>query len=269
MTVGKYVNANGLDIYYMEYGGGRPLILLHGATDTHKLWSPFIPELSKIFQVFTPDSRGHGRTLNPLGTLSYPLMADDLAAFIQELDLEKPLIFGYSDGGQTALDFGIRYPDVAGALVIGGAWYRFSEEYQDALKQAGFIGAGEIDFHIYEKFAPTDWKERMGKFHPNPEPNYPEELLKNLATLFWTPLNYAVEDFQKILAPSLVIIGELDEMVQPDESQEMASLIPGAELEVISGATHTQVIVPEGECLPIVIDFLLRTMNGGQGASII
>ena len=261
MVEGRYIPANGLEIFYRESGRGKPLILLHGATDTHKLWQSFVPTLSKSFRVFTPDSRGHGRTLNPSQELSYQTLADDLAAFINELDLKRPFVFGYSDGGQAALDFGMRYPDIPGALVIGGAWYRFSAEYQDGLRQAGFTGPGEIDFQIYGDFAPEDWKERMSMFHLNPDPNYPEVLLKNLATLFWTPLNYGKEDFQKILAPTLVLVGELDEMVRPEESREMASLIPEAKLAVIPGATHTQVIIPGGECLPIVIDFLLRQMD--------
>jgi len=261
MVDGKYIHANGLEIFYQDAGQGRPLILLHGATDTHKLWQSSVPTLSKSFRVFTPDSRGHGRTLNPSQGLSYQTLADDLAAFIYELDLKRPFVFGYSDGGQAALDFGMRYPDIPGALVIGGAWYRFSTEYQETLRQAGFIGPGEIDFQIYSELAPEDWKERMSKFHLNPDPNYPDALLKNLATLFWTPLNYGKEDFQKILAPTLVLIGELDEMVQPEESREMALLIREGELAVIPGATHTQVIVPGGEWLPIVTDFLLRQMD--------
>ncbi len=150
MAEGKFVNANGLDIYYQEYGKGRPLILLHGATDTHKLWKPFIPEFSKFFRVITPDTRGHGRTLNPAGELSYQVMADDLAEFIQDLDLEKPFMFGYSDGGQTALDFGMRYPDIPGALVIGGAWYQFSAEYQDSLRQGqDLLGPVRLIFRSY------------------------------------------------------------------------------------------------------------------------
>jgi len=261
MAEGKFVKANGLNVYYKVVGDGRPLILLHGATDTHKLWDPFIPEFSPSFRVFTPDSRGHGQTMNPVADLSYPVMADDLAGFIQELDLEKPFIFGYSDGGQTALDFGMRFPEIAGALVIGGAWYRFSTEYQAALKKAGFIGGGEIDFQIYEKSAPADWKERMGRFHINPDPNYPDTLLRSLASLFWTPLNYVKEDFLKIKAPILILVGEQDEFVPPEESREMAAMIPGAELALIPGTTHTQVIVPGGACLPIVIDFLLNQLD--------
>ena len=178
MAEGKYLTANGLDIYYRDHGQGRPLILLHGATDTHKLWDSYISGFSKSFRVITPDTRGHGRTLNPAGVLSYQVMADDLAGLIQALDLKKPFIFGYSDGGQAALDFGMRYPEIPGALVIGGAWYKFSAEYQDSLRQAGFIGPGEIDFQIYGEFAPEDWKERMSNFHLNPDPNYPETLLK-------------------------------------------------------------------------------------------
>ncbi len=143
MTEDIFILANGLDIFFQEAGQGRPLILLHGATDTHTLWKPFIPGLSKYFKVITPDSRGHGRTFNPIGTLSYKVMADDLAAFIQAKRLEKPFVFGYSDGGQAALDFGMRYPDIPGALVIGGAWYRFSKEYRCGLSRAGFVGPGK------------------------------------------------------------------------------------------------------------------------------
>lgn len=258
MAEGKFIHANGADIFYQEVGQGKPLILLHGATDTHALWTTSIPYFSKSYTVIAPDSRGHGRTLNPLGMLSYPLMADDLAAFIQELNLEKPYVFGYSDGGQIALDLGMRYPNLAGALVIGGAWFRFSAEYQHALKAAGFIGAGELDFQTYEKFAPPDWRERMGKYHPHPDPDYPEVLLRNLASLFWTPLNYDQEDFLQIQVPTLILVGEEDEMVPPEESRQMAAMIPGAEFAAIPDATHNQVIVREGEYLPIVIDFLSR-----------
>ncbi len=98
----------------------------------------------------------------------------------------------------------------------------------------------------------------MADYHLNPDPDYPEILLRQLAKLFWTPLNYKKEDLLKITAPTLILTGELDEIVPPEESREMASLIPGAELAVIPDATHTQMIVPGGKCLPIVIEFLQR-----------
>ncbi len=255
---GYYFTANGLDIFYKEGGEGQPLILLHGATDTHKMWDPHLPEFSKYFRVITPDSRGHGRTLNPTRQISYQLMADDLAGLIRELKLEKPYIFGYSDGGQAVLDFGMRYPDLAGALVIGGTWYRFSEEYQAAITRAGFVSLGKVDFEVFEKNAPPDWEERMRSAHPDPDPDYPRILLESLAQLWWTPLDYTEDDFKKITAPTLIIMGEKDEMIALAEAEEMAALIPGAELAVIPGAKHNDVLVEGGLFISLLLGFLSR-----------
>src|SRR4029077_7459036 len=77
--------------------------------------------------VFALDGRGHGQTNNPTNTFSYRAMADDVAAFIQALNIDTPLILGFSDGGQIALDLGIRYPALARALVIVGAYSGLTE----------------------------------------------------------------------------------------------------------------------------------------------
>ena len=251
----NYISANGVDIYYRESGQGQPLILLHGATDTHRLWDPHLPGLSKHFRVITPDCRGHGLSLNPSRQISYQLMADDLADLIQKLKLGKPFIFGYSDGGQAALDFGMRYPDLPGALVIGGAWYRFSNEYQEAISKAGFVYPGVIDWEIYQQFAPPDWEARLRAAHPDPDPEYPRILLESLAKLWWTPLNYTKGDFKRITAPTLIIMGEKDEMIPLAEGEEMAVLISGAELAVIPGAKHNDVLRQGGLIINLLVEF--------------
>ena len=258
MTEGKYIQANGLEIFYQESGTGRPLVLLHGATDTHEFWNPFIPFFSERYRVIAPDNRGHGRTINPDSHLTYPMMADDLVGLIQALDLDSPLIFGYSDGGQAALDFAIRYPGLAGALVIGGIWFQFSQTYQDAIRKAGFISDGLIDYEVFERQVPENWEERLGEVHIDPRPDYPRILLSNLAQLWWTPLNYTGEDFQKVSVPILIIMGEKDEMISWEEGQELSSQIPQAEFTLIPDAEHTEVIVEQGAFLNLVLDFLAR-----------
>jgi len=254
----KYISANGLKIHYREWGSGRPLVLLHGATETHALWSPFLPTLTQEYRVITPDSRGHGRTVNPEPHLSYQMMGDDLAGFIRALDLDSPLIFGYSDGGQAALDLGIHYPDLPGALVIGGVWVRFSRDYQNTISAAGFVPPGEMDFDLYEKQAPADWEERLRRMHRDPRPEYPRILLANLAELWWTPLGYSDEDFRNISAPVLILMGEKDEAIPLEEARELAKKIPRAELAVIPGAGHNDVIVCGGAFLEITLGFLRR-----------
>lgn len=253
---GHFVTANGINIFYRDQGIGKPLVLLHGGTDTHRFWNPHLPIFLEHFRVITPDSRGHGRTINPSRELSYRMMADDLVDFIQKLELERPFIFGYSDGGQAALEFGMRNPGLAKALIIGGAWYRFSEEYQNALRKVGFTGPGEINYQVYEKNVPLDWMERMQQAHPHPDPNYPRILLQNLASLWWTPLDYRTEDFQQITDPTLILMGELDEMIPLAEAREMSEMIPRAELAVIPHAAHNDVLIEKGLFLNLVLDFL-------------
>jgi pimeloyl-ACP methyl ester carboxylesterase len=147
---GQYVEANGLRIYYEEYGSGEPLVLLHAGMCNLATWEQ-TPLLSQHFRVIAFDRRGHGRTKNPTDTLSFRTMADDTAAFIQALGLDRPVVCGYSDGGIIALTLAARYPKLAKAYVAGAAQYQFSRSYDE------FVGAfciereGVVDFEKLER----------------------------------------------------------------------------------------------------------------------
>ena len=84
-------------------------------------WVPVVTELARVHRVITSDSRGHGRSSNPAGSLSYAAIADDIATLIQTLGLDSPIVGGWSDGGQIALEFAVRHPGVAAALIVGAA----------------------------------------------------------------------------------------------------------------------------------------------------
>ncbi len=90
--------------------------MIHGGGLTAKSWQGLAKEASRYFRVIMPDSRGHGLTNNPQGTFSYDLMAEDTAAFVKALKLEKPLVMGYSDGGMVVLKLTSRYPDLRALL---------------------------------------------------------------------------------------------------------------------------------------------------------
>jgi pimeloyl-ACP methyl ester carboxylesterase len=252
---GNFVSANGLKIYYKEWGIGKSLVLLHGATDTHAFWTSFIPALSERYRVIVPDNRGHGRTINPAPILTYSMMADDLAGLVQELDLDSPLIFGFSDGGQAALDLAIRYPDLAGALVLGGIWHQFTQYYQDAISRAGFVSPGIMQFDLYEKQAPWDWEKRLRQAHHDPRTDYPRILLSALAALWWTPLNYSKMDLDRIQVPVLVLAGENDEFIPLEDAYDLAAKIPAAELAVVPDADHSS-LIQKG--IDQVLEFLYR-----------
>jgi pimeloyl-ACP methyl ester carboxylesterase len=255
-STGHYVKANGLNMYYEEFGAGRPLILLHGGTSSSSTWQPYLHLFTPHFKVITPDSRAHGRTNNSLGKLSYALMARDVVAFIHELHLEQPLVYGYSDGGQIALELGIRFPDLCQALVIGAAWYKFSPTYLNSLKSAGFEGPGQVNFERIQRDSP-DWVVEMRREHPNPEdPDYWKALFTQISEMWYTPLEYSEQDFQKITVPTLVYVGDRDGIIELEQAVDMYGMIPNAELLVVPGATH---FTAENDLTHrIVLDFLIR-----------
>jgi pimeloyl-ACP methyl ester carboxylesterase len=261
-VAGRYVAANGLEIYYEDYGSGQPLVLLHGGTVTAQMWEPLLPALVPHFRVITPDSRAHGRTLNPTGELSYALMADDVAAFIQALGLTKPLVFGYSDGGQIALELGMRYPGLAAALVVGAAWYRFSDMYVEFLTAAGFPSAGEVDVAHIQQASP-EWVAELTADHARADdPDYWQTLLRQISRMWWTPLDYPAEAFQQMTDPTLILLGDRDGIIDLEQAVEMYHALPNAELAILPNATHLTALTEAS--LGLVVEFLLRHRPGDE-----
>jgi pimeloyl-ACP methyl ester carboxylesterase len=254
-----YLSINGMQMYFEEYGDGYPLILLHGGASSSQTWQPFLPTFTPHFRVITPDSRAHGRSNNPAGVLSYRQMADDVATLIQALGVSHPLLFGYSDGGQVALELGMRYPGLCRALVVGAAWYKFSPVYLSTLKAAGFLSPGEVDFATLKSQSP-DWIEEMKLVHIcDPRPDYWQVLLKQISAMWWTPLDYTPEDFSNIVDPCLVMIGDRDGNMEIQQAVDEYRLIPNAELFIIPNAAHDT--AKSDLSMPLVLDFLLRHRN--------
>ena len=250
---GDYVRANGLNIYYEMYGVGEPLILLHGGTLTSRMWERHIPAFAQHFHVIALDSRGHGKTDNPTQEFSYRAMADDLAAFIQALGLIRPFICGFSNGGQIALQIGMRYPDLAGALVISGAWYRFSESYLNNWKDLGLEGPGVVNVEYIKREKP-ELVSMWGEWHAPRSADYWQTLLSQLSMEWLTPLGYTAQDLSKVVVPTLILVGDRDPIIPVEEAVEMYRLIGQAELAIGPNINHA---FPE-LFTQLAVDFFLR-----------
>ena len=108
---GRYVDLNGLHLYYEVHGSGKPLILVHGGLGSGEMFGPVLPALvAGGRQVIAPDLQGHGRTADIDRPLDIRLLADDVAALIRHLDLEKVDVMGYSLGGGTAMFTAVTSP---------------------------------------------------------------------------------------------------------------------------------------------------------------
>ena len=106
-----------MQLHFEEYGQGPPLIILHGLFGSLDNWKPMSRKLGGHFHVFALDQRNHGRSPHS-SEMNYPLMADDLAGFMQANGLSSGHVLGHSMGGKTAMQFALRYPACVDKLVV-------------------------------------------------------------------------------------------------------------------------------------------------------
>src|SRR5258708_2126648 len=114
---GNSVDVNGLSTYYRAYGQGDPLVLLHGGFGSGEDLEPVVRELAKHFRVIAPDRRGHGRTADVEGPITYDNMGSDTIAFMEAIQLPKAHLVGFSDGGILCLLIALQRPDLVSLMV--------------------------------------------------------------------------------------------------------------------------------------------------------
>lgn len=109
-----------ISLYYEKIGTGAPLIMVHGNGEDHTIFKEAIELLKEEFTVFALDVRGHGKS-SPVKEYHYQEMAEDIYEFIKGLGINKPVFYGFSDGGILGLILGLNYPDLFAKLIISGA----------------------------------------------------------------------------------------------------------------------------------------------------
>jgi pimeloyl-ACP methyl ester carboxylesterase len=184
-----------------------------------------------------------------------------VAALIGALGLQRPLVLGYSDGGQIALELGMRYPGLAGALVLGGTQFGFSESYlEDARALLGITDGKVVDTERLEREQP-DWVAYLREAHGHVYgPEYWKTYVEQIASLWLTPLRYASEILAAITDPTLILVGDRDGACT-EEAFELWRLLPNAELAVAPGSDHGFIEAKAALFDALALDFLLRHRN--------
>jgi pimeloyl-ACP methyl ester carboxylesterase len=216
--LGRYAQVNGLNLYYETLGTGRPLILLHGGLGSGEMFGPTLPQLAEHHQVITPDLQGHGRTADIDRPIDIRLMADDIAALIDHLGLEKPDIVGYSLGGGVALQTAVKYPDKVRRLVVASANIRRDAIPPEMLAQQEQVNAAAAEFlkdtpmyQLYQRVAP----------HPEDFPRLLDKMGESMAQDF-----DFTEEVRGLQVPTLIVAADAD-MAPPSHYVEIFKLLDG------------------------------------------
>jgi pimeloyl-ACP methyl ester carboxylesterase len=269
------IEANGLRIHYVEAGAGEPLLLLHGGmASTGAAWAGYgwgwvdhLGAFARHFRVLAPDTRGHGRTRNPGVPMSYALLADDWAAFIAALGLERPLVCGFSDGGIAATVMAIRHPGVARALVNIAGYDVFNPQAHGFVRLRRRMGgspdatAADPDYFA-SKSAEQDWFKRMVRDLDEAQGEGAwRSLLCDVFPMWTQPMTYTLADWATITIPTLVLVGDRDYYCTPEEGVAAYRALPHGELCILPHLDH--LITPLVR--DVALDFLLRQRDATPG----
>jgi pimeloyl-ACP methyl ester carboxylesterase len=217
---GAYADVNGINLYYETHGTGKPLILLHGGLGSGEMFGPILPTLTAGHQVIAVDLQGHGRTADVDRPISIETMADDIAALIGHLGLDKPDVMGYSLGGGVAMLTAIRHPEVVGRLISVSANIRRSAIYPEMLVQQGQVGPEAAEFmkdtpmyQLYQRVAPRP--EDFGR------------LLGKIGAAMAVDFDYT-EEVRGLTVPTLIVAADAD-MAPPSHYVEIFALLDGGQ----------------------------------------
>ena len=218
MGTGQYAEVNGINLYYEIHGAGRPLILLHGGLGSGEMFAQVMPQLTAHHQVIAVDLQGHGRTADIDRPMDVRLMADDVAALIDHLELVKPDVVGYSLGGGVALQVAVRHPDKVERLVIVSANVRRDAIPPEMLAQQGQVTAAAAEF-----MKDTPMYEVYHRVAPRPE-DFPK-LLEKLGAYMAKDFDFS-EDVRGLQMPTLIMAADAD-MAPPSHYVDVFKLLDG------------------------------------------
>lgn len=217
------VQVNNINIHYKKVGDGFPLIMIHGNGENHHIFDKASEVLSKKYTVYLIDSRGHGKS-EFSGDLHYEDMALDIYEIIKKLGIEKPIFYGFSDGGILGIILAIKYPNLFKAMVISGV----------NIKPEGIKRKWLLLFKLIYKITKSKAYYMMLT-----EPNIDENSIKG------------------IRIPTFITAGSRD-MISLEHIKYIAKLIPNSTMKIFDGEGHGSYIVNNSKIAEYILEAKIK-----------
>lgn len=219
-----YSEVNGIKMYYEIYGQGQPLVLIHGGGSTiQTTFGRVIPLFSKDRQLICVELQAHGRTGDRSTPISFEQDADDVAALLKNLNINKADIFGFSNGGNTALQIAIRHPQLCNKVVAGSVLLKRDGTFPQFWE---FIKNG-----TFEQM-PQQYKDAF--LSVNRDSTKLMNMYQKCADRILNLKDFSDEQIKSINAPVLLVNGDQD-VATSEHIVAMSKLIPNCKLAIIPG----------------------------------
>ncbi len=242
-------------MYYEIHGRGRPLVLLHGGGSTIvSTFGRILPDLAKTHRVIAMELQAHGHTPDLDRPLSFEQDADDVAALLETIHVEKADFMGFSNGGTTCLQIAIRHPKLVNKLVLASTTYRRSG------MQPGFFGGMQ---QASLENMPQPLKDAY--LAANPDPEGLRRMFDRDVARMKAFKDIDDADIKAIRAPALVLNGDA-EVVRAEHALALSRTLPHAQLAILPGG-HGDYIgeacAPDGDSrVPALVTAIIEAFLG-------
>jgi pimeloyl-ACP methyl ester carboxylesterase len=231
-----YAEVNDIRLYYETHGScDTTVVMLHGGYDDSDVWALETWRLARDYRVIEIDSRGHGRSYDGDGPITYERMTDDTLDLLDQLGVERAHFVGWSDGGVIASQIAANHPERVNQLILFGAAFG-GDVYTDLFSML------LDDKKVFNAIMDTTFGFKYRKTSPTPD-HWP--VFRDKVYEMWQapcyfaeqPEDYCLEPLERISAPTLVVAGE-QEIIRRSHTEAIAEAIPGAELKIVPLASH-------------------------------
>lgn len=220
-----YASVNGLKMYYEIHGiGNPPLVLIHGGGSTiQTTFGRVLQDFAKTHKVIAVEMQAHGHTADIDRPLSFQQDADDIAALLKYLSIDKANMMGFSNGASTTLQFAIRYPEMTNKIIVASTFYKRTGAFQWFWEM--------MSKPTFENM-PQPYKDAFLKI--NPDPNALHRMYERDVARMQSFSDISDEQMKSIKAPAFIIIGDRD-VTTVEHAGEMHRLISNSRLAIIPG----------------------------------
>lgn len=252
--------------YFIEFGTGRPVLLLHGVSNSGRAWGPQIAPLVEAgYRVIVPDHAGHGASSKLTASFGVAALADDIEALLAHLDIRSVDLVGLSLGGMIALELALRHPERIGRLVVANSFDKATTPVFHALAE-GWATIFERPGGPVQRLEQS-WPSLVSPaFQATPEGLRTYQVWHGIAaTADGNSLAHVArgigtfdvtEHIAALAMPTLFIAGSLDAMSPPEASQSMAERVPKGHYAEIDGAAHISNVDSADRFSALLLEFL-------------
>lgn len=230
---GHFVQIGDMEMYYEEYGSGKPMLLLHGFGGCSQNWHSFTDQLSEHYRLIVVDLRGHGHSTNPENTFTHREAAKDVFLLLEKLGIDRFSAMGMSTGGMVLLHMATSRPQRIDSMVLISATTHFPDQARFIMRRVSFETMPQEVREMYSECA------KRG-----------DEQIRQLTLQFnalgenHDDMNFNEQSLAAITARTLVVHGDRDNFFPVEIAVDLYRFIPDSALWIIPNGDHVPIFDP-------------------------